>query len=865
MKRKQNAMTRAGLALLLSSSMTMNALASSVTTTTGVADVETTAGKNEAVKVTITVEKTENSNGSTTVHTSSNAEPNQVTESGMKVDYSSESTMTTNQSGVTTGNSNSSYTVVNGDGTYSAEGGSETTITTNPNVNQTVDVPLTSVDDPKTEEKENQNTVLGDNEVGTSNTTGDKKESETDGEYNYTTETVVGQGSVTITTEEVTFDEIVTPGSTNMEHVNSETTPNDTNDLTYADVAPDQYLPGYSGKVEGPDNIVDGYEYVYVGSGNTSKLVPAIVFNTPLSDEDKVAQYGSDWKSGAYIHKDYHVNSFVGWLNEEYRNTVAKTPTGEYVTDEEGFILDIYGKRVLKEEQVTTGPNGETLYLHRFDNASADGLKVEGWYEDGEWKVALNGNDKYTAVWAGPQQFILVDSKGNTITTYCADNATPTQDFFGYNVENLEDADYYSEAEAAQIRSIVRSGYWGTVGTETDENGNEIPKSGSLAAMKADLLATGDFTEEELKSLNDGVALTATQMAIWSCSNKMSGIEFINAHYSNWGVGDVPKDKEDEVKLLFKIYDYLTNLAPTELENTTQDTVVNADNFVDDLAVTVVKKAENHENNNDDDDTNDAYVTNISFALVVQPSTENGDDLIVQVIAGNGKVLAQGKVAGAPEDGIPMLEKDSSGNYSFTNIEMVEGEQNFKITMEGIQNLKEGVYLYSSEVRAEDGEDTSSQTLVGIAEGQRTVDVSMSIKFELDVEDEVIATEHVWREEETKPTEPQDPPTEPQNPPTEPQNPPTEPNRPEEPDHYERIDDDDVPLAPTPMVAIEEDPVPLSDVAVLGATYIEDSMVPLAVLPATGDHSLLWMFMSFLSGLSLAGASLVDKMKRRKK
>ena len=91
-------------------------------------------------------------------------------------------------------------------------------------------------------------------------------------------------------------------------------------------------------------------------------------------------------------------------------------------------------------------------------------------------------------------------------------------------MKNLEDADYYSQEQAEQIRSIALKGYWGTVGYQTDQDGNTIlddagnpvPKVGSLEALKATLPASGEFTAEELESLTDGVALTATQMAIWS-------------------------------------------------------------------------------------------------------------------------------------------------------------------------------------------------------------------------------------------------------------------------------------------------------------------------------------------------------------
>ena len=41
-------------------------------------------------------------------------------------------------------------------------------------------------------------------------------------------------------------------------------------------------------------------------------------------------------------------------------------------------------------------------------------------------------------------------------------------------MKNLEDADYYSEEQAEQIRSIALKGYWGTVGYQTDQDGNTI-------------------------------------------------------------------------------------------------------------------------------------------------------------------------------------------------------------------------------------------------------------------------------------------------------------------------------------------------------------------------------------------------------
>ncbi len=364
-----------------------------------------------------------------------------------------------------------------------------------------------------------------------------------------------------------------------------------------------------------------------------------------------------------------------------------------------------------------------------------------------------------------------------------------------------------------QIRSIALHGYWGT------EDG-----FGSLDTMKEELLAAG-FTPEEVAILTDGVALTATQMAIWSCSNKMSSIEFINSYYSTWGVGDVPAEKEDEVKLLFKVYDYLMALEPTELEGTTADTIINPDNFVGDMSITVIEKAEDHANNEDEDDTNDAYVTNLTFALVVQPSTENGDDLVVTVIGPDGVPMATGRIAGEAAEGETVLVPDENGNYCFENLTLVEGEQNISLSLSGIQNLREGVYLYTSEIRSDDGEEVSSQTLVGVSSGERSVNVSMDITFEVDVDDTITVTERVWHDG-GDPVITHEPPPPPGNDPPPP--PPDEFNPPPE----------------------EELP---------------DEEVPLADVPFTGDESSAWLFIIIPAAMGLVMLKLSDKKREEEK
>ena len=568
--------------------------------------------------------------------------------------------------------------------------------------------------------------------------TGDIRESEEDPEFDETTTSTVTPGSVTVETDKVVTSDEINSEETVMDHVRNEVTPDSSNDLVYAgDAAADEFQSGDAVGEDMIPNVTEGYEYTYVGSSNTSKFFPSIVFTEKMTDDQKVKHYGE----AAYIGTSSR-SYYIGCLPQEVRDRIAYDDNGNYVEDENGFILDVDGNRILKEEITTKGPNGETYYLHRFDSVNHNNFKAEGWYEDGEWEKPLNGSNKYYAVWSHAMQYLLVDRDGNVTTTYSADFCTNTRGGYGYNLENLEDAEHFGDAEAQQLRTIANAGYWGTASGD-----------GSLENMRQ-MLKDAGFTDEELASLTDGAAQTATQMAIWSCTNKEIGIEFINSFYSNWGLGNVPTGKEDEVKVMFKAYEYLMALTPEETESKTTDTIINSENFLKDMSVTVIEKADGHSNNSDNDKTNDAYVTDVSFALVVEPSEGNKDDLKITLVTADGKEYV-GRVAGTKQDGEVDLDRDDQGNYWFRGIVLTEGGQNITLNLEGVQNLKEGVYLYTSEVR---GTSTSSKSMVGLVNGgARGVDVSVDISFSLNVEDEVVAKERVWRGKNDSPANPTTP------------------------------------------------------------------------------------------------------------
>lgn len=691
------------LALSLCASLPLSVLAEEIS---GNVYVETTGGNSEPILVNITIQSTTLPDGSTQTEMTATGQ-NQVTDSGMIVDYSDQSNMNRDIDGTITGTGSSQYTVSNGEGTYSAAGGTEKEIKKQA-PSTTVEVPLTDVDDPATAAKENQNTAAG-APVGTTNTTGDTPTGPDDGTYDYTTETVIQQGSATVTTTGIS----ITDNTASEEDVKKEdlefkvngTDATDTNDLSDTPSKTDVETVGQSEVTP-----AEGYQFVYMGIDDTSQFWAAYLYTQPQVEGEKPV----------YVHKD----------------------------DAGNVIQEYYIGRV--------GENGAVY------QAPAS-YYIEGLYLDGQ-KVT---DDSTGARWDSIHSFVMIDpATGKVTTTYCADHATPAVDGYSYNIENVEDATYYTDDQAAMIRTVALNGYWGT------ESG-----IGSLAAVK-DMMrnATDDagnriFTDAEVDSLTDGVAMTATQYAIWTFSQENNDTVYLNTQfvpkdanneydlsligqYKNGTSGpryswsdflkDVPADKQASVDLLFKLYNHMIHMDSSEIEDkTTANTIINADNFVDDLSVTVVKKAENHANNADSNKDNDAYVADLSFALVVAPSTENGDDLTVKVLDANGAVVASGRIAGQAKEGETVLTADANGNYTFSDIILTEGNQNFNITLEGIQNLEEGVYLYTSEIR----EEVSSQTMVGLAEGERAVSVSMNIEFDLNVEDEVVASEHVWRTE----------------------------------------------------------------------------------------------------------------------
>ena len=457
------------------------------------------------------------------------------------------------------------------------------------------------------------------------------------------------------------------------------------------------------------------------------------------------------------------------------------------------------------------------------------------------------------------QNFMLMDKNGNRVYVYCCDAETGAVEGKYYSVSNLEDCTYYTPEAEKHIRSIAMNGYWGTSDVAKEDGSYEI---GSIAYITANMIKAIENGEIEryvqvpvrdtttegagkiqvdengnpiyheekmdlleiLSGMTEGEALLATQAAIWSFANgsqgATSGIDGAVVITPDWyrnhqiGYSKVEGEPLDDAAgaRVAALYNWLMNLETEE----SQTIVINDKNFMDDMSLTVGDKVADHANNQDDNKDNDVYNTALNFKLAFIPGAN--DDLLVQIsyidIDGNPVNVIR-RLAGENSKGqsYESIAPEADGTYVLKGLQLSENEDwGFDIRLEGVQYLEHGVYVYEAV-----GGRKESQTFVGVAEGTRNVDVSVgvTIKFDVDENNHVVA-ERKWHDEEHTPNVPEE---EERTPPT----------------NY--------------RVTIEGD----------GTEEIIDDPVPLAAAPKTGDNSALWILLIMVAGFGIAALNIFGK------
>ena len=519
-----------------------------------------------------------------------------------------------------------------------------------------------------------------------------------------------------------------------------------------------------------------------------------------------------------------------------------------YERNEDGSpVVDENGDYVIKELQHS---NGTTLT------------------KGGKPTTDINGPFDQTTGTRG-QQFLLMNEDGDAFYAYCIDLDTGTASGKPwYAMANLEDNDYYVTEDAENhVRSIVSNGYWGT---SNEQNSDGSYNTGSLAKIKDDMkralkagqidakyevtfvnreknngreLKEGEYivggyicwqitetitlTEEVIDSMTEGEALDATQSAIWSYANgsnaTLNGTDKMivgDLYYASSKLGDSRNGQNDfaGAARTKAFYTYLMNLETEE----SSTTIINEKNFVNDLTLSIGNKSEGVDVNIDNDQNNDVYDTSINFTLAFVPDP-NSDDLLIYLTDGKGNALKDKdgndivkRLAGTNSEGreADTILPDDNGVYTLTGLQLSENKDfTFDLRLEGTQYLEQGVYIYTAQ-----GGIGKSQTMVGIAKGTSTVDVSLgvTVKFDVDENNKVVA-ERVWHSE-------------------------GDPNY----------------VPPTPPVPYE--PVPLMDEGEV-EEVIEEEPVPLAKAPGTGSLSAVYAIAAAVAGMGLAGLAISSKRK----
>lgn len=336
-------------------------------------------------------------------------------------------------------------------------------------------------------------------------------------------------------------------------------------------------------------------------------------------------------------------------------------------------------------------------------------------------------------------QFVLKDPvSGEELAAYCLDMSTGTRDGWWYDVQNLEDADYYTDEEAEHLRAIALNGYWGTA-----------EGTGSLQSMKqllGDALAEGHLqgiSQEEIDSLSEGEAMVATQLALWMYGNRLEGeTEFYGSNFNGTGedgscdINATEQDKE-AWRRMEHIASYLAGLKETAGDSTE---LLNPDKFLESISLVLGDKAQGFDSNLDEDDSNDIYDASLDFVL--QVTVGENDELYISIIDPEGNVLKNVRLmpagTAAGEDSISPRD---DGSYRIEGLQLQEGELDLTLELQGAQYLEQGVYIYSSEIR----NNLGAQTFVGIAEGYEPVELEMSVTLDFGVDEGHVSTERLMR------------------------------------------------------------------------------------------------------------------------
>ncbi len=492
---------------------------------------------------------------------------------------------------------------------------------------------------------------------------------------------------------------------------------------------------------------------------------------------------------------------------------------------------------------VQRGPNG----THELDESKFTEWEYQYLGQFGmesQYLTNAMGSNGYTGFQA--KQFVLIDENGNEHYVYCTDFSTSPDPEAMYSMENVEDAQYFSNKDgspvvgynskesAKMVRAIALNGYFGAA----DNGSTTDPAVGSLEKVKQ--LLSAKYPDLDVSGLTPGDAVIATQAAIWTYgfsdgSNPIKVDDIVWAKRSDSNAYNY--DTSVNSTLAQKLYECLIGLDPESVTPTTANTVISANDIKGaTISITDSCAADGSANAS-------KFKADLGLTVSVMPSKAGG--LAVSIMQDG---MSQATVVRLSDEFNDYTVNDD-GTYTINlgSHELFEGKD-VTITLNGEQELSNGAYLYSA---LDENGKMVSQTFVSLASGKRTVDLSVSLNFNL--EDPVVTqtrdqhhktktttTTHnswdgEWYTEYQYPHEPSvidfDP------------VPFVEDEEDEDDEQFDEEEEEFVQDEGTPLVTIPDDGVPLGNI------------------PLTGDSSYVWYL---LIGLSLAGLALLSLQEKKR-
>ena len=327
----------------------------------------------------------------------------------------------------------------------------------------------------------------------------------------------------------------------------------------------------------------------------------------------------------------------------------------------------------------------------------------------------------------GPQTFVVLDTVAHDGTTwtpsglyefgesnydvvYCCDVETMIKDGTYYKRINLEDSEYYNEAQAAKIRAVVTNSY----------------PYVSLEEMKADLTAAGFLNADKL-TRNEIIA--AVQCAIWACANNMDEpLRYAKSYKVSdnlqWGypLHDTSNESGLDVSgcRVFKTYeevgtridslvDYLLAQSATYAE---KNAIVISELEITE-AIPVIEK-------------DGVYKVAMQVTLNNSGSNAEKDDIHLEIAV----VDEDGNVVKAEKEEVVL------GTEIYDFVVEAKNGQTIKAVVSGTQVLPYGVYFYAPkpvDVNSDNKETARevSQNLVGAALGETPVYAAECVTLEV--------------------------------------------------------------------------------------------------------------------------------------